>query len=161
MCGNIFEIILFAGEESFGILKALKDFIHIILDNFHVIFKLVGGGGLFALDGLSLIGGQIFNFNLFLLVDGSFSISYDFILLFQKTVVPEFHTMELFLELLDLGLSNVGIEGLLHFFFKLVFSLPEEDLSLALYDLVHELGFFLSDYIDVVFKFGGFMFHLF
>ena len=161
MAGNIFKIILFAGEESFGILKTLEDFIHIILDNFHVIFKLIGSCRLFALDSLSLIGSKIFNFNLFLLINGSFSISNNFILLFQKTVISQFHTMKLFFELLDLRLSNIGIKSLLHFFFKLIFSLPEEDLSLALYDLIHELGFFLSDYINVVFKFSGFMFHLF
>lgn len=67
--------------------------------------------------------------------------------------------MQLFLELLDLGLADVGVEGLLHLFFQLVLSLPEENLPFTFYDLVHEFRLFLPDDIDVVLQLGCFVLH--
>jgi hypothetical protein len=64
-------------------------------------------------------------------------------------------------ELFDLRLTDVGVEGFLHFALKLVLSFPEKDLSFALNDFIHEFGFLLSDFVDVDFELDGLTFHFF
>ena len=69
--------------------------------------------------------------------------------------------MKFLFELFDLRLTDVGVEGFLHFALKLVLSFPEKDLSFALNDLIHEFGFLLSDFVDVDFELDGLTFHFF
>jgi hypothetical protein len=67
--------------------------------------------------------------------------------------------MQFCLQLFDLGLANVGVEGLLHLLLELVLAFPEEDLSLTLLYLLHEIGLLFVDDVDVVLEFGGLLFH--
>ena len=69
--------------------------------------------------------------------------------------------MKFFGELLDLWLTHIRIEGLLHLFFQLILSLPEEDLSLAFDDFVHEVCFFLPDLININLESNCFLLHIF
>jgi len=43
----------------------------------------------------------------------------------------------------------------------LIFPFPEENLPFTLHDLIHQLGLFLSYFIDIYLKFNGLSFHLF
>ena len=67
--------------------------------------------------------------------------------------------MEFLFELFDFGLADIGVEGFLHFAFELVLSFPEENLSLAFDNFIHEFGFFFSDLVDVDFELDGLAFH--
>ncbi len=67
--------------------------------------------------------------------------------------------MEFLPEFFDFALSEVGVESFLHFLLKLIFPFPEQDLSFALHDLVHELCLFLTNDIDIVFQLYGLVLH--
>jgi hypothetical protein len=67
--------------------------------------------------------------------------------------------VEFLFELFDFGLADIGVEGFLHFAFELVLSFPEENLSLAFDNFIHEFGFFFSDLVDVDFELDGLAFH--
>ena len=68
--------------------------------------------------------------------------------------------MKLFLKLFDFSLPDTGVNYILHLFLQLILSLPKQNLPFTLNNLIHELSFLLSNYIDVILKLGCLMFHL-
>jgi hypothetical protein len=82
------------------------------------------------------------------------------LLLLAELLVPELHSVDFFLHCDDLSLTNVGVESILHFPFKLDLSLPEEDLSLSLNDLCENVGFLLLQGGDLALELDAFVFQL-
>ena len=68
--------------------------------------------------------------------------------------------MDLLLQVLNLGLTDVRIESVLHFPLQLVVALPEQDLSLAFNNLVKEVGFLLPESVDLYLKCDGLSFQV-
>jgi len=77
---------------------------------------------------------QIFQLNRFALEDGPFHIFNHLFLLLPELVIPELHPVDFLAHRYDFGLANLGVEGVLHLFFKLDFAFPQENLPFSLDD---------------------------
>lgn len=68
--------------------------------------------------------------------------------------------MEFLLQLLDFGLSDVGVQSFLHFLLELILPLPKQYLPFALNNLVHKVCLLLPNDVNVVFELGCLVLHL-
>ena len=68
--------------------------------------------------------------------------------------------MDLLLELLDLLLAVVGVEGLLHLLLQMDLALPEQYLLLGLDDLGEQLGLLIFDPVDLDLQVHGLLLHV-
>ena len=102
---------------------------------------------------LFLYFGQVLQLDSFTLEDGSFHVLDHLFLLLAQLVVPQLHAVDLLAHRDYFGLADLGVEGVLHLFFKLDFSFPEKDLSLSLDNLRQNFGLLFFFLRDLVFKF--------
>ena len=75
-----------------------------------------------------------------------------FLLLFAEKFVLELHSVYLLPHCDDFGLTNGWVERILHFLFKLDFTLPEKDLTLRLHHFTKDMTFLILQAGDLHLK---------
>ena len=93
--------------------------------------------------------GKVLKLDSFSLKYRPFHVLDQFLLLLAEKLVLELHSVDFFPHSHDLSLTNGWIKSILHFFFKLDFTLPQEDLALS-------LNYFTEDVTFLILKVGDF-----
>jgi len=96
--------------------------------------------------------GQVFQLDSLALEDGTLHILDHLFLLLAELVVTELHAMDFLAHGNNLGLTDLGVKSVLHFFLELDLALPEEDLSLSLNNLSQDFSLLLFLLRDLIFK---------
>ena len=110
-----FFLSLFQGIHNFGF--SLSG----LLDN---VFQLIRSFWCLYFSNFFFYACCMFELNICFFIDCSKHFSCNIILLFYQWIVFKFHSMKLFLQLLNFWLSNIWIKCFLHIFLKLIFSFP-------------------------------------
>ena len=102
--------------------------------------------------------GQVLELDSFTLEDGAFHVLDHFFLLLTELVVAELHAMDFLTHGDDLGLTDLWVQSILHFFLQHDLTLPKQDLPLSLHDLSQNLSLFFLLLRDLVLKFDALVF---